>query len=107
MALEDVDDPWDIYAPGSHEIVLEDTSSEVIVRLLNCHKDGIVPPAAISLYTSKDGKEWTLTAEKQTPVWKNTGHDAFVDMVVFENLPKTRHMKLAFTADNDVYLEVR
>ena len=107
VALEDVDDPWDIYAPGSHEIVLEDTSSEVIVRLLNCHKDGIVPPAAISLYTSKDGKEWTLTAEKQTPVWKNTGHDAFVDMVVFENLPKAKHMKLAFTADNDVYLEVR
>ena len=107
VALEDVDDSWDIYAPGSHEIVLEDTSSEVIVRLLNCYKDGIVPPAAISLYTSKDGKEWTLTAEKQTPVWKNTGHDAFVDMMVFENLPKTRHMKLAFTADNDVYLEVR
>ena len=107
VALEDVDDPWDIYAPGSHEIVLEDASSEVIVRLLNCHKDGIVPPAAISLYTSKDGKEWTLTEEKQTPVWKNTGHDAFVDMMVFENLPKTRHMKLAFTADNDVCLEVR
>ena len=48
-----------------------------------------------------------MTAEKQTPVWKNTGHDAFVDLVVFENLPKAKHMKLAFTADNDVCLEVR
>lgn len=106
-ATEDVNDPlWTIYEPGAHEIVLEDASSEIVVRMLNCHKDGIVPPATISLLISEDGKEWTPAGEKQPPVWKNTGHDAFVDMVVFENLPEANHMKLAFEADNDAYLEI-
>ena len=107
-AMEDPDDPqWNVYEPGSHEIMLEGVEDRIIVRMLNCRKDGIVPPSAVSVFTSKDGKEWTLADEKTAPLWVNTGHDAFVDMLVFDNLPKARHMKLTFTSETEVYLEIQ
>lgn len=108
FATEDVDDElWAEYAPGEHEVVIEDAGPVVCVRMLNCHKDGIVPPAALSLYSSEDGRKWTLAAVRESPQWLNTGHDAFVDLVVFEDLPEAKYMKLAFTSETEVYIEIR
>jgi hypothetical protein len=36
---------------------------------------------------------------KNTPVFPNTDHDAFIDYVLFEDIPQASYMKLAFTVD--------
>ena len=73
--------------------------------MLNSRKDGIVPPSKLFLFTSEDGEKWTLDCSKDTPVWANTGHDAFVDLMVFDI--DAKHIKLAFTAEYEAYMEVR
>ena len=110
-ASEDPDDKrWTVYGPGTHEIIVEveGITDEVVVRMLNSQKDGIVPPEKISLYAGNDpdGKDFRLYQVKYTPAWPHTRHDAFVDMVLFE-LPdiEDSYIKIAFTTDKKVYLD--
>ena len=110
-ATEDISDPkWKKYSPGSSEIVLEykdGTEPEwIMVRMLNCAKDKIVPPQKIFLFGSEDGEKWNLLEIQDTPAFPNTLHDAFIDHVVFRPSVTSRYLKLAFTNENDVMLEV-
>ena len=102
----DFDNPrWTRYAPGTHEVILENKGPELVVRMLNSHKDDIVPPSKLFLFTSEDGEKWTLDCIKDTPAWVNTNHDAFVDLMVFDI--DAKHIKLAFTVEYEAYMEVR
>lgn len=110
-ATEDVNDPrWKQYKPGTYEVVIDldgkEDVNEVMVRMLNCHKDGIVPPSKLFLFSSNDGKKWSLEQIKESPVCPNTNHDAFIDFVLFEGLDtQARHLKIAFTAEQKVFLD--
>ena len=100
---------WVRYKAGNQEVVIELDKYFISldVLLLNCHKDGIVPPEKIFLFTSKDGGSWSLAQIKDTPVWKNTNHDAFVDYVQFEGLEDfngAKYLKLAFNVEKESYL---
>ena len=108
QAKEDPSDKgWIVCEEGPHEfeVKLDKGCKYFDVRMLNCHKDGIMPPAKLFLFVSKDGREWSLHQIKDTPVWANTNHDAFVDYVSFENLPSdAKYLKLSFTAENKAYV---
>ena len=109
-ATEDVSDPrWKKYSPGTAEIVLEYDKEKpewIMVRMLNCAKDKVVPPQKIFLFASEDTEKWNLLEIKDTPAFPNTLHDAFIDHVIFTPSAKSRYLKLAFTNENDVMLEV-
>ena len=103
-ATEDLEDPlWKFYEAGMNEIVVPVEGGKVnsvLVRMLNSHKDGIVPPDKIFLFTSRNGSKWSLAQIKDTPSFPNTNHDAFVDHVLFDNLDlEASHMKIAFTVE--------
>ena len=101
------DKGWIVCEEGPHEfeVELDKDCNYFDVRMLNCQKDGIVPPAKLFLFVSKDGREWSLHQIKDTPVWANTNHDAFVDYVSFENLPSdAKYLKLSFTAEKKAYV---
>lgn len=110
-ATEDVNDPrWKQYKPGIHEIVVdlgsEEKVSEVLVRMLNCHKAEIVPPSKLFLFSSNDGDKWSLEQIKDSPVCPNTNHDAFIDFVLFEGLgADVRYLKVAFEAEQKVFMD--
>jgi hypothetical protein len=103
-ATEDAGDPrWRFYEAGAHEIVIsldEPKVENMLVRMLNSRKDGIVPPSKIFLFTSRDGSEWSLLQIKDSPVFPNTNHDAFVDHLLFE-LPdlECKYIKIAFSVE--------
>ena len=104
-ATEDLGDPlWKFYEAGTHEIVIpleSGDAAQVLVCMLNSRKDGIVPPSKIFLFASQDGSQWSLLQIKDSPVFPNTGHDAFVDHVVFDgfDLSSAKSLKIAFTVD--------
>lgn len=110
-ATEDPGDSrWTQYKPGTHEIVIDlegkKDVNEVLVRMLDCHKDGIIPPDKVFLFTSKDSQKWSLAGIEDTPACPNTNHDAFIDFVLFERLQaEARYLKIAFTADHKVYMD--
>ena len=110
MASEDPSDSgWTVYAPGTHKFMVEveGVTSEVVLRMLNSAKDGIVPPQKIFLYAcSHDGKDAYLIGVKDTPVWPNNRHDAFVDTVLFElDDIETAYLMIVFSADTKVYMD--
>lgn len=103
---------WASYSKGTHEIVMDldgqKEVQEVFVRMLNCRKDGIVPPEKLYLFSSNDGKAWSLVQIKDGPVFPNTNHDAFVDHVLFDGFPEDSalsHLKLVFTAGSKVCVD--
>ena len=103
------DEGWKRYEPGVHEIMIDwnRRSACLDILMLNCIKDGILPPDKFFLFASKDGHKWSLLQIKDTPVWKNLSHDAFVDYVSFDELKGVsgaKYLKLAFTAQQNVYL---
>ncbi len=101
-ATEDADDSrWTIYGSGTHEIVIPAEGAEkILVRMLNCGKAGITPPSKLHLFSSSDGKEWSLNEIRDTPFQANCNHDAFIDYVLFEDLnPEAAYFKLAFTVE--------
>ncbi len=109
-ATEDVSDArWVKYGMGTHEIeIFVDGGhvSEVLVPMLNCHKDGINPPAKIFLWGSRDGKKWNLAGIKDAPGYQNTNHDAFIDYVLFDGLDlKADFLKIEFTVDSESYID--
>lgn len=106
------DKRWAPYSKGTHEIFMDLSGQkdvrEVFVRMLNCHKDGIVPPVKFYLFSSVDGQWWDLVQIKDSPVFPNTNHDAFVDHVLFDGFPEgfaPSHLKLVFTADSKVCID--
>lgn len=110
LASEDPSDSgWDVYAPGTHKIIVEveGFTSEVVLRMLNSAKDGIVPPQKIFLYACEhDGSDAYLLGVKDSPVWPNNRHDAFVDTVLFElDDIETSYVMVVFSADTKVYLD--
>jgi hypothetical protein len=103
------DKGWVICKPGTHEFKVKPGkgSTHLDVRMLNCHKDQIVPPSKFFLFVSKDGKKWNLHQIKDSPVWANTNHDAFVDYIRFENLPSdAKHFKLTFTVEKKASIDL-
>lgn len=107
IATEDPADPrWTKYPKGTHEIVFEhcDELSWLMVLMLDCAKDGIVPPQKVHLFTSDDGEKWSLYEIKDSPAFPNTLHDAFIDHLVFSPV-KSPYLKIAFTAEEEVYLQ--
>ncbi len=109
-ATEDVaDTQWVKYGMGTHDIqvaVEVKKVNEVLVRMLNSRKDGIVPPAKLFLWTSRDGKKWELAGIKNTPGYQNTRHDAFIDYVLFDGLDlKAKYIKVEFTVDSKAYFD--
>ena len=103
------DKGWKRYRSGLNELIIEsgDMFAALDVLMLNSRKDGIVPPGKLYLFTSDDSEKWSLLQIKDTPVWDNTNHDAFVDLVMFDNFPSApgRYLKLSFVSDKDVYLD--
>jgi len=98
------DENWTSYAPGKHEIVIDLGSDgergKILLRMLNSHKDGIVPPKMVFLFKSPDGDRWTLDQIRQAPVFPNTRHDTFVDCILFDSLSSdTRYIKFAFESE--------
>lgn len=109
-ATEDpADTLWTVYEPGTHEVAIStpDTEGSLLVRMLNCCKDGIAPPAKLFLFASEDGEEWSLTGIKDSPAFPNTNHDAFVDCVLFEGLVPDAQYHLTFTAASEAYMQYR
>ncbi len=105
-AVEDATDArWNRYGMGTHtiEVPVEGGHvSEVLVPMLNCHKDKINPPSKLFLWASRDGKKWSLAGIKDTPGYQNTNHDAFIDHVLFTGLDlKADRLKIEFTVDSE------
>ncbi len=104
-ATEDAEDPkWTKYKAGTHEIIIPADSGKenILVRMLNCQKSGIIPPVKLHLSVSDDGKEWNLIQIKNSPSYRNTRHDAFIDYVLFEGLSgKGLSYKLEFTTEGE------
>ncbi len=110
-ATEDATDPrWRKYPKGTHETVIDLSEKtelkEVLIRMLDSRKDGIIPPAKLFLFTSGDGEEWSLAGIRDTPSCPNTNHDAFIDFVLFEDIDReARYLKVAFTVDSESYFD--
>lgn len=115
LATEDPANPrWSHYSKGTHEITVDLGQDfgicDVMVRMLNCAKDGINPPRKLFLFTSEDGEKWELNQIKDCPVFPNTLHDSFIDHVVFELAPDvsplySRYLKIAFTVEDESYFD--
>lgn len=113
MAYEDTTDSrWSIYEAGKTEILVEFDSNvkvnSVMLRMLNSHKDGIIPPSKVFLWTAEAGNEddYRLVSITDTPVFPNTGHDAFIDYAFFDGLDITgKYLKIEFTSDTKVYID--
>ena len=112
-AYEDAGDSrWSHYKAGKTEIIIESDSdmktNTVMVRMLNSHKDGIIPPSKVFLWAAEaeDEDNYRLVRISDTPVFPNTGHDAFIDYVIFDGLHLTdKYLKIEFTSGNDVYID--
>lgn len=109
-AGEDPNDPsWTFYPAGNNEIVIENASDvdRVLVRMLSCRKDGILPPQSVAVYSSPDGKKYTLLEIIQPEVFPNDRHDAFVVSSLIDICPKeeSRFLKVSFTSENRTALD--
>lgn len=112
-AYEDPRDKrWSVYGAGKTEIHTEfETEVEVntvVVRMLNSHKDGIIPPSKVFLWAAEAdyGYRYRLIGIADINAFPNTGHDAFIDHVIFDGLKLTdKYLKIEFTSDADVYID--
>ena len=100
-----LDKGWVKYKAGTYEIEVEAGASELMVAMFNYNKKGVVPPSKIALYGK--GRKWTLIQEVQAPKWENTNHDAFVDHVIFSEIPSdVKKLKLVFTVEKESYIHL-
>lgn len=112
-AFEDIrDERWSRYAAGKTELHIEFDSdverNTVVLRMLNSHKDGIIPPSKVFLWAADASSEndFRLVRIADAPVFPNTGHDAFIDYVIFDDLHLTdKYLKIEFTSGNEVYID--
>ena len=100
-----LDKGWVKYKAGTYEIEVEAGTAELMVAMFNYNKKGVVPPSKIALYGK--GRKWTLIQEVQAPKWENTNHDAFVDHMIFSDIPSdVRKLKLVFTVEKESYIHL-
>jgi len=112
------DEGWCRYKAGKNEIFIAFEEpvelEEVMVRMLHSAKDGIVPPSRMHLSASMDGNEWVVVRIKEAHACPNTGHDAFADCILFDNLiiPKSKqgtmkpsYLKISFVAESKVCID--
>ena len=86
----------------------ESALESVLVRMLNCSKDGIIPPDKLFLSVSDDGVSYRMIRIADTPSSANNRHDAFVDHVLFGDLglqPGIKYMKVAFHSQNTTFMD--
>ena len=96
---------WVKFKAGTHEVEVEPCKGQVTVAMLNYNKRSIVPPVKVSLY-GKDRK-WRLIGAVEPQVWANTNHDAFVDHVIFSEIPAgLKKMKVTFTVEKESYIYI-
>ena len=96
---------WVKYKAGTYEVEVEPCEGQVTVAMLNYNKRSIVPPVKVSLY-GKDRK-WSLIETVEPQVWANTNHDAFVDHVIFDEIPAgLKKMKVTFTVEKESYIYI-
>lgn len=111
VAEEDSGDSrWVRFEKGHHEVVIDlqkNTSlRKVLVRTLNYNQEKIGAPLKVYVYTSQDGQTYNLTSIKDAPYFPNDKHDAWIDAVLIDNLKeKTRYVKVAFDAVENVYMD--
>ena len=103
---------WKRYSAGTSEVIVavdeESALESVLVRMLNCSKDGIIPPDKLFLSVSDDGVSYRMIRIADTPSSANNRHDAFVDHVLFGDLglqPGIKYMKVAFHSQNTTFME--
>lgn len=103
---------WKRYFAGASEVTVdvdeECALESVLVRMLNCHKDGIIPPDKLFLYVSEDGEEYRMIRAADTPSFANNRHDAFVDYVLFGDLglqAGIKYIKVAFHSQNTTFVD--
>lgn len=104
------DNRWVKFEKGHHEIVVdlqkEMPVKSIMVRTLNYNKEGIGTPQKVYVYTSIDGKTYSLASIKDAPYFPNNKHDAWIDGILFEKLNENaRYVKFAFDAPKKVYMD--
>ena len=63
-------------------------ASALLVRILNYRYGKITHPERFVLYLSEDGKRYWRESEGIVKNFPNNLHDAYVDYILFEDLPK-------------------
>ena len=98
------------WVKGHHEIVVDLQKKapvkSIMVRTLNYNPEGINPPLKVYVYTSEDGKAYSLASIKDAPYFPNNKHDAWIDGILLDKLnEETRYLKVAFDAEQKVYMD--
>ena len=104
------DNRWVKFGQGHHEIVVDlqkkTPVKNIMVRTLNYNPEGINTPLKVYVYTSEDGKTYSLASIKDAPYFPNNKHDAWIDGILFEKLNENaRYIKVAFDAPQKVYMD--
>ena len=112
VTLEDPNDPlWTRFMSGRYEIPVPESDGSLealLIRVLNCAKDGIVPPQKFALYGTDSNGHERLLKIVDTPYFPNTRHDAYVDCVLIERLSEYsdyKNIKVAFYNENATYVD--
>ncbi|MBO5249576.1 MAG: hypothetical protein J6B15_02385 [Muribaculaceae bacterium] len=95
-----------MYSAGHNTIDLPaiDNVNDITLRFLQCKKKGIEFPYKVYLYTSNDGKSYTLIATKDVPDFPNDQHDSWIDCISFK-CNGNKYYRVAFEADNKVAID--
>ena len=112
-ASEDAGDVrWKIFPQGTSEVIVdvdqECALESVLVRMLNCCKDGIVPPDKLFLFVSDDGINYRMIRIVDVPSSVNNRHDAYVDHILFDelgDLHDIKYIKVAFHSQNTTFMD--
>lgn len=104
------DNRWVKFEEGHHEVIIDmqqkSALNSLIVRMLNSGKDNVNTPFKIYVYGSDNGTDYSLLSIKDSPVFPNRKHDAWIDAVLFENLESnTRYIKVAFDTKGMTFID--
>ena len=108
---ESIESPeWIRFRNGYNEVLFDFGKrikvNEVLIRTLNYAKRNIQAPLKTYIYLSDDGKHFKLISIRDTPLWPNDKHDAWVDGTYFCDLDtKARFMKVAFSAPSELMID--
>ena len=112
-ALEDPGNVrWQKFPQGISEVIVavdqECAIESVLVRMLNCRKDGITPPDKLSLSVSDDGINYRMIRITDAPSFVNNRHDAYIDHILFDDLGIQSgiiKIKVAFHSQNTTFMD--
>ena len=103
---------WKIFPQGTSEVIVdvgqECALESVLVRMLNCFKDGILPPDKLFLFVSDDGINYKMIRIVDVPSPVNNRHDAYVDHILFDelgDLHDIKYIKVAFHSQNTTFMD--